>query len=250
MGKDRPREAAEDSAEASLKGLLNHDGAARLYGRAKGHSLSPRALRLMRDHLPRLRLDLAQPAPEKLTALFPKSVDAVVLEIGFGGGEHLVAGARNTPRVGFIGSEPFVNGVAKLVRAVVEHDLDNVRIHDHDARDLLDWLPSESVDRIDLLYPDPWPKKRHWKRRFVNAQSLDRLARVLRPGGAFRFASDIDSYIAWTLFEVRRHGRFSWQASTAADWRTPWPGWPGTRYEAKALREGRRGHYLTFLLAP
>ena len=182
----------------------------------------------------------------KLNLEVEAPVSGVVLEIGFGGGEHLAAGAIAHPETGFIGCEPFTNGVAKLVRAVEEAGLANVRIHDNDARDLLDWLPDESLERVDLLYPDPWPKTRHWKRRFVGADNLDRLVRVLKPGGIFRFASDIDSYVAWTLTEVRRHGRFDWLARSAADWRTPWPGWPGTRYEAKALREGRKGHYLTF----
>ena len=200
----------------------------------------------MAEALPRLKIDLDQPAPADLKTLFEAPVSDVVLEIGFGGGEHLVAGAIAHPETGFIGCEPFTNGVAKLVRAVEEAGLANVRIHDNDARDLLDWLPDESLERVDLLYPDPWPKTRHWKRRFVGADNLDRLVRVLKPGGIFRFASDIDSYVAWTLTEVRRHGRFDWLARSAADWRTPWPGWPGTRYEAKALREGRKGHYLTF----
>ena len=209
--------------------MTGHDGAARLYGRAKGHALSPRATRLMAEYLPRLRLDPGREPPADLSALFPHAVDAVVLEIGFGGGEHLAAEAKAHPDTGFIGAEPFVNGVAKLVRAVDEARLANIRVHDGDARTLLDWLPDASVDRIDLLYPDPWPKKRHWKRRFVNARTLSAFARVLRPGGLFRFASDIDSYVAWTLTEVRRDGRFVWQARSAADWRGPWPGWPGTR---------------------
>src|SRR5690606_14394769 len=111
---------------------------------------------------------------------------------------------------------------------------------------LLDWLPARSLDSIDLLYPDPWPKKRHWKRRFVSPENLDRFARVLKPGGSFRFASDIDSYVNWTLLHLRDHDAFEWQASSAKDWRNPYPGWPGTRYEAKAIREGRQAAYLTF----
>lgn len=186
------------------------------------------------------------PAPPDLGRLFAGSTASTVLEIGFGGGEHLCAGARIGPETGFIGCEPFLNGVAKLVRAIDTHQLANVRVHDGDARDLLRWLPDDSIDRIDLLYPDPWPKRRHWKRRFVNRATLDEFARVLKRDGLFRFASDIDSYVSWTLLEIRRHRAFAWQARSADDWRTPWAGWPGTRYEAKALREGRHPAYLTF----
>ena len=116
-----------------------------------------------------------------------------------------------------------------------------------DATQLLDWLPDASIARIDLLYPpDPWPKKKHWKRRFVNPANLDRFARVLRPGGQFRFASDIDHYVTWTLLECRRHAAFEWMARSAVDWTRAYDGWQGTRYEAKALREGREPAYLAF----
>ena len=112
---------------------------------------------------------------------------------------------------------------------------------------MVDWLPAANVSTVWLLYPDPWPKKRHWKRRFVSADTLDRLARVTKPGAEFRFASDIDTYVDWTLQHVRDHGAFRWLAETADDWRRPWAGWPGTRYEAKALREGRPPAYLRFV---
>ena len=147
---------------------------------------------------------------------------------------------------GFIGVEPFHNGMAKLVSALSDDPRPNLRLYDDDATQLLDWLPDESLAGIDLLYPDPWPKKRHWKRRFVSAVNLDRFARVMRPGAKFRFASDIDTYVNWTLLACRRHPAFEWQASSADDWRNPYPGWPGTRYEAKAVREGRVPAYLTF----
>lgn len=196
----------------------------------------------MEDLLPKVRIDLSEP-PERVLGALPGDP---VLEIGFGGGEHLAAGARAAPDRGFLGCEPYENGVAKLLAAIDEEGLDNVRIHPGDARDLIDWLPNASLSRIDLLYPDPWPKTRHHKRRFVSPDNLDAMARVLKPGCEFRFASDIDSYVAWTLFEVRRHPAFDWTANGPEDWRTPWPGWPGTRYEAKAVREGRQGRYLTF----
>ncbi len=137
--------------------------------------------------------------------------------------------------------------MAKALALIERSGLTNVRVSDADAVKVLDWLPPASLDRILLLYPDPWPKKRHFKRRFVGPDNLDRFARVLKPGGAFYFASDIESYVDWTLFHVRRHPAFAWTATRPSDWRTPWDGWPGTRYEAKAIREGRRGVYLTFL---
>ncbi|GGA89588.1 tRNA (guanine-N(7)-)-methyltransferase [Brucella endophytica] len=199
------------------------------------------------DLLPQLRLDLASPAPSDLTTLFHIPVKGVRLEIGFGGGEHLLHEARRFPDIGFIGVEPFVNGMAKLLAALKDEPLDNLRLYDEDATQLLDWLPEASLDGIDLFYPDPWPKKKHWKRRFVNAKNLDRFARVMKPGSRFRFASDIDIYVNWTLLHCRDHPAFEWQASSPADWHTPYEAWPGTRYEAKAFREGRRAAYLTFL---
>lgn len=200
----------------------------------------------MADAYPALAVDLSQPCPTPLGALFPFPVREVRLEIGFGGGEHLVAEAVSAPDVGFIGVEPFVAGMAKAVSAINDRDVRNVRLHDGDAVHLLDWLPSGSLGRVDLLYPDPWPKRRHFKRRFVNPENLERIARVLVSGGAFRVASDIDGYIAWTLAHLIRRDDLVWTASTADDWRKPFPGWPGTRYEAKAIRAGRRPTYLAF----
>ncbi|TIX99668.1 MAG: tRNA (guanosine(46)-N7)-methyltransferase TrmB, partial [Mesorhizobium sp.] len=155
--------------------------------------------------------------------------------------------ATAAPETGFVGVEPFVNGMAKMMMAVRERPLANLRVYDDDATRLLDWLPQASLDGIDLLYPDPWPKKKHWKRRFVSSVNLHRFARVLKSGGKFRFASDIDSYVNWTLLHCRVHDAFAWQAEEAADWHRPYEGWPGTRYEAKAIREGRRPAYLTFV---
>ena len=139
-----------------------------------------------------------------------------------------------------------MDGLAKGVAGVERLGLTNVRLYDDDATKLLDRLPSGSLAAVDLLYPDPWPKTRHWKRRFVSDENLRRLARVMKPGAPFRFASDIDSYVGWTLAHARRSPEFEWTAEAANDWREPWAGWPGTRYEAKAIREGRRGVYLTF----
>ena len=218
-----------------------------LYGRRKGKPLSARRTHLMATAYRSLAIDLAAPHPAPLAGIFPVPVDAIRLEIGFGGGEHLVRAATAEPSTGFIGVEPFVEGMAKAVAAIDAVGLRNIRLFDGDAVDLLDWLPAGSLSGVDLLYPDPWPKRRHWKRRFVNKGNLDRLARVLKPGGGFRFASDINSYVEWTLFYVLGHPGFAWTATRADDWRKPFPGWPGTRYEAKALREGRTPTYLTFV---
>jgi tRNA (guanine-N7-)-methyltransferase len=216
------------------------------FGRRRGKTIRPQQAAALESGFAAYRLDLASPPPADLAALFPVKVASVRLEIGFGGGEHLLHRAAGDPQDGFIGVEPFVNGMAKMMMAVQKQPLANLRVYDDDATQLLDWLPQASLDSIDLLYPDPWTKKKHWKRRFVNPVNLDRFARVLKPGGRFRFASDIDTYINWTLQHCRAQGAFAWQANDAADWHTPYPGWPGTRYEAKAIREGRRPAYLTF----
>lgn len=204
----------------------------------------------MDDGLAHLRVDLTKPAPKDLCDLFEAPVQTVCLEVGFGGGEHLLHRARENPSIGFIGVEPFVTSMAKVVTAVVEEGLSNIRLYDDDAIKLLDWMPEASVELAYQLYPDPWPKKRHWKRRFINQQNLDRYARVIKPGCEFRFASDIDTYVDWTLRHCRDHACFQWTALCAEDWRVPWQGWPGTRYEAKAFREGRVPRYLTFLRMP
>jgi tRNA (guanine-N7-)-methyltransferase len=216
------------------------------FGRRKGHALRARQAALMETLLPRLAVDLAQPAPADLAALFPVPVDDVRLEIGFGGGEHMIAQAAAHPCSGAIGVEPFVNGMAKALAAIAEKQLANIRLHFGDATFLLDWLPPASLAGVDLIYPDPWPKRRHWKRRFVQDRSVAAIARVLRPGGEFRFASDISDYAAWTLAHLGRSRDFVWTAERADDWNLPWRGFSGTRYEAKAKREGRVPCYLVF----
>jgi tRNA (guanine-N7-)-methyltransferase len=216
------------------------------YGRRKGKALKAPQAEALSALLPVLKLDLSAPAPVPLTALWPGPVSEIRLEIGFGGGEHLLHRAREAPDTGFIGVEPFVNSMAKLLAALDSEGLDNIRLYDDDATQVLDWLPDACLDRIDLLYPDPWPKKKHWKRRFVSRLNLDRFARVLKPGGRFGFASDIDTYVNWTLAHIAGHPQFEWLARKAADWHEPWQGWPGTRYEAKAIREGRTPCYLEF----
>lgn len=167
------------------------------------------------------------------------------LEIGFGGGEHLVHQAAQNPGVGIIGAEPYVNGVAMLLGKIRQAKLDNLAVHPGDARDLFDVLPDQSISRAFLLYPDPWPKKRHHRRRFVTPEHLQPLAQTLKPGAIFRVATDIPDYVRQTLEEVPRAG-FEWLAERPSDWREPWDDWISTRYEQKALREGRTPHYLTF----
>jgi tRNA (guanine-N7-)-methyltransferase len=216
------------------------------FGRRKGKPLRERQAEGIATLLPALKLDLLAPAPVDLKELFPVPVDRVRLEIGFGGGEHLIHRAQEQSGTGFIGVEPFVNSMAKLLSRVDALGLNNIRVYDDDATQVLDWLPEASVDQIDLLYPDPWPKRKHWKRRFVSQVNLDRFHRVLKPGGLFCFASDIDTYVNWTLLHCRDHGGFDWQAEQSTDWLTPFAGWPGTRYENKARREGRSSAYLTF----
>lgn len=171
---------------------------------------------------------------------------ALWLEIGFGGGEHMIAQALAHPEVQILGAEPFINGVAKLLAAIERAGVGNLSVTDEDARNVMDVLPAGSVARAFLLYPDPWPKTRHHKRRFVNPEGLGMLARVMAPGAELRVATDIEDYVRHSLEQADRHPAFAWTAEGPADWRAPWPGWPSTRYEQKALREGRRPHYLTF----
>lgn len=217
-------------------------------GRRKAKAFRPRQKELYETLFPQLRLDVTTPPPESLTSLFT-NVDHVVLEVGFGGGEHLIHRATEQPHTGFIGVEPFQNGLVSALGQIDEGGLTNIRLHDDDAGALLDWLPKSSLARIVLLYPDPWPKFKHWKRRFVSKRNLDRMARALQPGGQFLFASDIEHYVGWTLEMCFQHPAFAWTAKGPGDWRCPsgcFADWPGTRYEQKAIQEGRLPTYLTF----
>jgi tRNA (guanine-N7-)-methyltransferase len=216
------------------------------FGRRKGHRLRPHQKALLGTLLPQLALALDKPAPCALAQLFPRPRDAVRLEIGFGGGEHLVAQALANPGQGFIGCEPFVNGMAKILSQIEACAIDNVRLHAGDGIDLLEWLPGASLAGIDLLYPDPWPKRRHWKRRFIQSRTIALMARALRPGGEVHFATDIPDYTAWTLERFAAAREFIWTAERADDWRAPWPGFAATRYEAKAKQQGREPCYLVF----
>jgi tRNA (guanine-N7-)-methyltransferase len=216
------------------------------FGRRKGHKLRSHQAQLIEELLPQLALDLATPAPTDLRTLFSTPVNEVRLEIGFGGGEHLVAEARAFPQTGFIGVEPYVNGMAKILAEIEAQQVGNIRLLAGDAAELLAWVPPHTLRRIDLIHPDPWPKRRHWKRRFVQDATIAMMTRALVTRGEFRFVCDIDHYSAWTLAHFARASDFHWTAERADDWRLPWPDYTMTRYGRKAQREGRKAAYLIF----
>ncbi|MBM6593878.1 tRNA (guanine(46)-N(7))-methyltransferase TrmB [Microvirga pudoricolor] len=219
------------------------EGTGAFFGRRKGKRLRAGQDDLVQNLLPALRV-----APgAALSELFPAPGRETWLEIGFGGGEHLAAQARAHPDVNIIGCEPFLNGMAKMLALIDGEGLTNVRLWDDDVTHLLPALPEAAFDRVYILYPDPWPKRRQRKRRLVSDETLSLLARVMRPGAQLRFATDIDDYAGWGIARILRSPDFRWTAARPDDWRRPWAGWPGTRYEAKALREGRVPSYLTFV---
>ncbi|MEM7441957.1 MAG: tRNA (guanosine(46)-N7)-methyltransferase TrmB [Pseudomonadota bacterium] len=206
------------------------------YGRRQGRKLRAGRARLIETVLPRLSVTL--PADGKAIdwrALFQAPIDRLWLEIGFGAGEHLLALARHNPKTGFVGCEPYVNGISSLLAAVEAEELENVRVFPDDANALLRALHAGSVDRCFLLFPDPWPKTRHHRRRFIQPQSVAELARILSPGAELRIASDDAPLVEWMLFHIRRNGHFDWLAESASDWRVRPDDWPPTRYEAKRL---------------
>ncbi|MES2749855.1 MAG: tRNA (guanine(46)-N(7))-methyltransferase TrmB [Pseudomonadota bacterium] len=217
-----------------------------LFGRRKGHKLRNHQADLIENLLPRLAVNISEQAPADLASLFISAVSEVRLEIGFGGGEHLVAEALAFPQTGFIGCEPYVNGMAKILAQIEARTIPNIRLFAGDAAELLTWAPPSSLTRIDLIHPDPWPKRRHWKRRFVQDATIGAMSRILTASGEFRFVSDIDDYCAWTLAHMQRSADFSWTAERADDWRRPWPDYTMTRYGRKAEREGRKAAYLIF----
>jgi len=217
----------------------------KLYGRAKGHALKPRQSALMRDLAPRLAAPDPESGPIDLDALYPDAED-FELEIGFGGGEHLAFQAALRPRTMFFGAEPFLNGVAKLLQRIEAEGIGNIRIRHGDARPLIEALPDGRLGRIYVLHPDPWPKKRHHKRRMISPWFFAQAARLLRAGGELRVASDIPDYVRWTLMHAASAPQFEWTARRADDWRIRPDDWPQTRYEKKARAEGRVPAYLRF----
>lgn len=216
-----------------------------LYGRTKGHPLRQRQQALVDTLLPTIATPDPERGPIDLAALFPNA-ESIELEIGFGGGEHLAFQAARSPRAGFIGAEPFINGVAQLLQKIDVEGLSNIRIRHGDARPLMEALPAASISRLYVLHPDPWPKKRHHKRRMISPWFFAEAARLLKPGCDLRVASDIPDYVRWTLMHAQSAEAFEWTAERAEDWRRRPDDWPQTRYEAKALKEGRAPAYLVF----
>ncbi len=215
------------------------------YGRRRGRRLRAGQQALIADFLPRLAI---APTDRILDpgSLFDRPVSSLWLEVGFGGGEHLAAQAKAHPEVGFIGCEPYINGVVSLLGQVRSLGLDNVRIWPGDVRALLPHLPDNSIERAFVLFPDPWPKTRHHKRRLIASPFLDALARVMPPGAELRLATDDTDYLAWMLERLTGHPAFRWKVAGPADWRVRPPDWPPTRYERKAIAAGRRPAYLRF----
>ena len=222
----------------------------RLYGRRRGRPLRQGRQRTTQALLPQLAIALPKHGPLDPFSLFSARPEAVWLEIGFGGGEHLAEQAACHPETGFIGCEVFENGVARLVGEVAQRELANVRVFTDDARLLLDALPPASVGRAFILFPDPWPKARHHKRRLVARPSLDRLAEVMQDRAELRLATDDPGYLAWTLEQTIGHPDFAWLAQRPCDWRERPIDWPPTRYEEKALAAGRRPAFLRFIRQP
>ena len=217
-----------------------------LYGRRRGKKLRPGRQALLDELLPALRIALPASGfldPARLFAAPPRQV---WLEIGFGGGEHLAWQAAANPEAGLIGCEPFVNGLASLLAQVSDRGLANVRVLDDDARKLLDVLAEASIARLFVLFPDPWPKARHHKRRIVSRETLDACARVLADGAELRLATDDMDYCRWMIEQLARHGAFEWLARGPVDWRQRPDDWPATRYEAKARKQGDRPVFLRY----
>ena len=221
-----------------------------IYGRRKGHRLRPGRQRLLDQALPELQLDLPESGPLDPAGLFARRPERLWLEIGFGGGEHLAAQAAAHPEIGLIGCEPFISGVARLLSLIQGQGLTNVRLFTDDARLLLQALPAGCLERIFVLFPDPWPKTRHHKRRIVNAATAAEFARLLQAGGEVRLATDDMSYARAMLLALRGHAALHWQAERPKDWRERPPDWPLTRYESKALAAGRMCVYLRFRRTP
>jgi len=217
----------------------------RHFGRRKGPALSAHQAGLLETLLPKLRIEPQSARDPR--SYFSVAVSDLWLKIGFGGGEHLLWQAEAHPRVGLVGAEPYVSGVAKLLSKLATVPAPNLRLYTEDATDIIEALPDASLGRVFVLFPDPWPKTRHHKRRFIQMAMLDQLARVMKQGAELRFATDDNGYLVWTLERLSAHRGFQWLANTAGDWRTRPSDWPQTRYEAKAIRAGDTCTYLRFV---
>ena len=237
MGKDRSGRRPEGGA-----GISDLVTIGRLYGRRAGHKLRQGQAALVEDLLPQLSVP---DGPLNAQALFGDDRQ-LELEIGFGGGEHLAGQAATRPATGFIGCEPFLNGVVSALSFIREQRLDNIRLHMGDALDVLNRLSDASLERVYLLHPDPWPKARHAKRRFMNAGPIDVIAAKLKPGGEFRFGTDHPVYVAHAMMVMNGRSDFALQIATAHDFLTRPADWPETRYERKARRLGHEVWYFRF----
>lgn len=215
----------------------------RLYGRRTGHTLRQGQAALVEELLPQLVLPENGMLDSQL--LFGDR-RPLWLEIGFGRGEHMGGQALANPGIGIIGAEPFIDGVVGALMEISEHKLTNIRLHNGDALDVIDRLPDASVDKVFLLHPDPWPKARHAKRRFVNPGPLAMLARVLKPGGEFRIGTDHPIYCRWALMQMAQSPDFEWLVEAPLDWQVRPDDWPQTRYEAKARRLGHEVWYFRY----
>ena len=244
--------ASSDNPDPNDQGDEPFGGFGKTFGRRKGRPLRNHHQSLFDDLLPRITVPLPRRGDELLRealqphSLFENEPEDVWLEIGYGGGEHLSGQAKANPGVGFIGGEFFTQGVAKLLAQIEEDELANVRLYAGDARELLAAIKPHTLSRIFVLYPDPWPKKRHERRRFISPWSVAEFSRALKPGGHVRVATDIPIYCRWALRHFLKNADFSWLAEGPSDWRQTPQDWISTRYEAKALREGRTPMYLDF----
>ena len=216
----------------------------RTFGRSKGKPLSTNQELLMQKEYP--KIDISKSVEFAKNPL--SNIEGEVwLEIGFGGAEHLLWQAKNNPDITIIGVEPFLNGIVKAVKGVVDQGLKNILLYRGDARQIINLLPDSSINRVFILFPDPWQKKRHNKRRLINEKLLSDLYRVIQKGGALRFGSDITDYVDWVLTKIKRHNGYEWHASERKDWMERPENWPKTRYLEKALREGRQGYFFDFI---
>jgi len=223
------------------------NGELRSFARRRMRKTTERQKRLIENVLPSCRIDISTPQQNPARSLFgKKAIKEIWLEIGFGGGEHLVWQAENNKDVGFIGCEPFTDGAIKVLDAVEKQGLFNIKLYDDDARHVLKWLPAESLKRVFVLFPDPWPKKRHNKRRLLNVATLRLIANAMQPGGELRVATDIGDYARSILVAFQRSECFIWTAKTPRCWRVKPSDWPETRYERKALAADRRCYYFCF----
>ena len=231
-----------------LRGLSSDPSAKdyRWYGRRSARKLRPARKRLIENLLPKLRIVLPDSGEVEVQDLFAGPVDKIYMEIGFGAGEHLVRLAEQNPRIGFIGCEPFVNGVATLLSKIEAKKINNIRLYNDDIRQLIPFLPGAKITKIYILFNDPWPKTRHHRRRLTSLENIDAFARLLVDDGGLQFASDHMEFAAWTLERLLAHPAFEWTARIAADWRLQPADWVATRYEEKALLRGAKPAYFNF----